>query len=300
MGDAKSLWGRWLLIFLITAASVYAFLSHRTVEHPYGVALGQDLKGGTTLRFSLDLARARSEGRVEERETDEDVVHQTMLVIEQRIDKWGLAELSLQAIGDDKFEISLPAEIDVGAIERLVTTLGDLQFRIEVDPEHQREDQAPALWKGSIEEFQAFKKAEVAEWKAAREQARPYKPSNPGYRVVPRKGTEAADADDFAVLVRAGVEGRAVLGRHPRRTSAPARTSRWTPCVFFDVKLEYQGVFGSWTEKNKKQPMAIVLSEELDSAPVIQDRARDQRPHHAGRRRRSASARGSRSVRSSS
>jgi len=271
VGDAKSLWGRWLLIFLITGASVYAFLSKRTVEHPYGVALGQDLKGGTTLRFSLDLARARSEGRVEERETDEDVVHQTMLVIEQRIDKWGLAELSLQAIGDDKFEISLPAEIDVGSIERLVTTLGDLQFRIEVDPTHRREDQAPALWSGTPEEFQAYKKTEVTEWKAAREQARPYKPTNPLYRVVPRKGTEAADADDFAVLSEPTSKDERFSGAILANVR-PGQDEQLDPVVFFDVKLEYQGVFGSWTEKNKLQPMAIVLSEELDSAPVIQDR----------------------------
>ncbi len=271
MGDAKSLWGRWLLIFLITGAAVYAFMANRTIEHPWGVALGQDLKGGTTLRFSLDLARARSEGRVDEKETDEDVVHQTMLVIEQRIDKWGLAELSLQAIGDDKFEISLPAEIDVGAIERLVTTLGDLQFRIEVDPEHRREDQAPALWEGSIDDFHAYKKAEVAEWKAAREQARAYKPTNPLYRVVPRKGREAADEADFAVLSEPQSKDERFSGAILANVR-PGTDEHMDPVVFFDVKLEYQGVFGNWTEKNKLQPMAIVLSEELDSAPVIQDR----------------------------
>ena len=59
MGDAKSLWGRWLLIFLITGAAVYAFMANRTIEHPWGVALGQDLKGGSRPE---DLFRSVSTG----------------------------------------------------------------------------------------------------------------------------------------------------------------------------------------------------------------------------------------------
>ncbi len=87
-----------------------------------GVRLGQDLKGGTTLRFSLDLARAEATGRID-RGNREQIVTDTIRVIDERINKFGLAETGIAQLGDDKFEISLPAdsEGDLDSIVGVVT-----------------------------------------------------------------------------------------------------------------------------------------------------------------------------------
>src|SRR5207248_647341 len=44
------------------------------------------------------------------------------------------------------------------------------------------------------------------------------------------------------------------------------------PGVHYDVKLDSQRQFGDWTELNIGLPMAIILSEEYHSAPIIHSR----------------------------
>ena len=37
--------------------------------------------------------------------------------------------------------------------------------------------------------------------------------------------------------------------------------------VVFEVRTEYQNVFGEWTGENVKLPMAIILNEQITTAP---------------------------------
>ena len=62
---------RWFVVVLVVGAAVGAFWQKRTKDKPYGVALGQDLKGGTTLRFALDVEQARRENRIPDGESNE-------------------------------------------------------------------------------------------------------------------------------------------------------------------------------------------------------------------------------------
>ena len=50
--ERKQLWGRWVLVALVLGAAIAAFYAKRTRDKPYGISLGQDLKGGTSLRFA--------------------------------------------------------------------------------------------------------------------------------------------------------------------------------------------------------------------------------------------------------
>ena len=77
----KSIVGRWILLTLVTSAALWAWWGHRNDTRPYGMALGQDLRGGTTLRFALDLERARREGKITAGETDASVVEHTLAMI---------------------------------------------------------------------------------------------------------------------------------------------------------------------------------------------------------------------------
>ena len=127
--EQTNLRNRFLTIAVVTGLLVWAFLA-------WGVRLGQDLRGGTTLRFSLDLDRAEQEGRIESGADRDKIVADTIKIIRERIDKFGLSEIELTPLGETKFEISLPAgsEGEVESIEQVVTSLGDLKFRIEVLP----------------------------------------------------------------------------------------------------------------------------------------------------------------------
>ncbi len=278
--EQTNLRGRFLVILLVTGALIAAFFVQ-------GVRLGPDLKGGTTLRFSLDLARAQAE------DPDADaaeLVSTTIKVIRDRIDKFGLSEVVLTPLGEDKFEILLPAgsEGDVQSIVDVVTALGKLEFRIEVLPQEQYREwktgaTPPRLeqrgswpWQGTVEEFNAFKARAVEEWKAARDAAVPPEPLMGGkYVLHPAFGTEANLVTDFHVLEN--LEGREydfdggilinpTTGKNPETGK---------PVVLYDVKNEFQNVFAQWTRENVGLPMAIVLNEEYRSAPVINSELRD-------------------------
>src|SRR5262245_21722294 len=99
---------RWVVIAIVVGAALFAFFARRSPERPFGMSLGQDLRGGTTLRFGLDVAAARRANRIAPDETDAEIVDKTIDVIQERVNRYGLAEINLLAIGDDKFEISIP------------------------------------------------------------------------------------------------------------------------------------------------------------------------------------------------
>jgi preprotein translocase subunit SecD len=60
----------------------------------------------------------------------EESVDQAMLVIRNRIDKWGVAELDVRKLGTDSIQISLPGRSDPDQAKELVGTTAQLEFRM--------------------------------------------------------------------------------------------------------------------------------------------------------------------------
>ncbi|KFE66593.1 protein translocase subunit SecD [Hyalangium minutum] len=60
-------------------------------------------------------------------------VDQAMLVIRNRIDKWGVAELDVRKLGTDSIQISLPGRSDPEQAKELVGTTAQLEFRMVDD-----------------------------------------------------------------------------------------------------------------------------------------------------------------------
>ncbi len=293
MIEQSDLKGRFWVILAVTGILIWAFLAS-------GIKLGQDLEGGTTLRFSLDLERAIARGDIEPTTDPVKVVTDTIKVIDQRINASGLAETNITPLGDNKFEISLPSGAASRAdyIAGLVTQLGDLRFQIEVLPDStylaragNREDQIPerkGVWpklsptesdEAAERRFEAFKKKEVELWQAARDKGIEYKPSDKRFRVVKSKGAPGSNVNEFHVLEETGgpgdryfFDGR-ILVNPVAAPSADMSNPGWV--VLYNVKNEYQNVFAEWTGRNKKLPMAIILNKEYFSAPTIQETLRD-------------------------
>jgi SecD/SecF fusion protein len=264
--------GRFLVILLVTLAAVAFY-------HTRGLKLAQDLKGGTSLRFWMDLPRARAEGRIAEGD-DTKVVADTLAIIDKRINASGLAEIELIELGENRFEINLPSgsDADIEQIISLVTTLGDLQFRIEVLPDSRYSSdtgdsaykrQRSRIWDGTDDAFDTYKAAEVKAWQEAHTGGTAYVPSRKGMRVVPHKGVpieagvhafhviedpeSIAERFDGSILENPGVD----------------KGERGEPVTTFEVKSKYQGAFAAWTGKNVRLPMAIILNGEYMMAPNI-------------------------------
>ena len=291
MIEQSDLKGRFITILVVTGILIWAFLAS-------GIKLGQDLEGGTTLRFSLDIEKAIARGDIEPTSDPAQVVTDTIKVIDQRINASGLAETNITPLGDNKFEISLPSGAASRAdyIAGLVTQLGDLRFQIEVLPDSgyerrlERKGEIPdrkGVWpklspsesdEAAERRFEAFKKKEVAVWQAARDKGVEYRPTDKRFRVVKAKGAPGSNVNQFHILEETGVKGDryffdgGILVNPVARYSAE-RGDGWV--VVYDVKNEYQNVFAEWTGRNIKLPMAIVLNKEYHSAPTINSTLRD-------------------------
>ncbi len=261
-------------IVIITALLVWAFFAS-------GIRLGQDLKGGTTLRFSLDIEGAKKAGRIKSDLSNEDIVAEVLKIIDERINKSGLSETNLIQVGDNKFEISLPAGAagQADGIIAVVSQLGDLRFLIEVLPDSRYAtrldagDEAPprkGVWPGTDTEFDAFKTKEVAIWREAETRGEEYKPSRPNFRLVKKSGEDGSIADHFHIVEVTKAPFIFDGGMLDNPVTSTDQMNR--PVVVFDVKNEFQNVFGQWTEANVRLPMAIILNKEYHSAPTIRDR----------------------------
>ncbi len=282
MTEQKQLWGRWAVVVLVIGAAVGAFYSKRSKDKPYGVALGQDLKGGTTLRFSLDVEQARRENRITGGESNAEIVDSTLRVIEDRVNKFGVAELNVTPVGEGKFEISLPAEMDAKAVTDLVAQLGKLEFRIVVKPSYDADGATSRkrleVWKGSgafpagAEGFENFKKKEVEVFEAAKKGGVAYTPTDPAYRVVPYErapGTPDSVPINYAVIEEPS-DPKMRFGGEILSNPRPSLGDEGH-VVVFEVMTEYQNVFGQWTGENVKLPMAIILNEQITTDPVINE-----------------------------
>ena len=263
--------GRFTIIAIVTALLCWALYAN-------GVKLGQDLKGGTTLRFALDVEGARKAGRLPEGRDPEELVTETIAVIQNRVDKYGLAETNITPLGENKFQISLPtgAAGQADGIVNIVTQLGDLKFRIVARPaeDYENRERPPArtdVWaQRTRASFDAFKKKELEFWLAAKRAGEPYKPSLERYRLVKIRGKAGTDVEDFHILEEPTDPIEKKIGGEIITNPAVGEDYETRkPNVVYSVKNEWQRKFGEWTGAAVGLDMAIVLNDEVYTAPVI-------------------------------
>jgi hypothetical protein len=284
MTEQKPVLGRWILVALVVGTLLWAFMRERTPEKPWGMALGQDLRGGTTLRFHLDIEGARKSKSLGDGESDAAVVDATLRLLEGRINRYGLAEVNLTSLGENRFEISVPAEVDADGIQKVVEALGDLAFRIEVLPSYgefrSRDGNVRArsrvgrragpektdgtereTFDDSPDGFVKFKAREVERFKEFREKGEKYAPLDPA--ITSWRGSAATTRPrERPTTSRSSSSPPTKPSGCPAASGGRAswRSENNDPAVTFDVKLEYQNVFNAWTGANVGLPMAIVLN----------------------------------------
>ncbi|MGH7163260.1 MAG: protein translocase subunit SecD [Planctomycetota bacterium] len=111
-------------------AAVVGFLGYHAFQ---GVTrdklqLGIDLEGGSELVFKFAFADAGDTPRRE-------LLGQAMRIIQERVDAYGLKEIVIQPIGEDRFSVQVGARDrrNVDSIKELITVLGKLEFRITAE-----------------------------------------------------------------------------------------------------------------------------------------------------------------------
>src|SRR5215813_9878470 len=206
----------------------------------------------------------------------DDAVDQAMLVIRRRIDKWGVAEVDVRKMGTDSIQISLPGQQNPEQAKQLIGTTAQLEFRM-VDDKSNHFSQLIAKRPPPPESGIRLVRPngyEQLEGKD-REQLLAYARQDlPADRVVLLQcvstHAQQATCDSYlAFLVDRVVPltGESLAG---------ADASRNPQTNDFEVNLSFDtqgGVeFGKLTGENVGRYMAIVLDDNVNSAPRINER----------------------------
>jgi len=94
-----------------------------------GMRLGLDLQGGSHLVYQVDFQEDWSEDR------KEFATNTALVIIRDRIDKYGVSEPVIQRQGSDRILVQLPGITDIDEAKDLIERTGFLEFReVELNP----------------------------------------------------------------------------------------------------------------------------------------------------------------------
>ncbi|MHB8872805.1 MAG: protein translocase subunit SecD [Myxococcaceae bacterium] len=205
----------------------------------------------------------------------EESVDQAMLVIRRRIDKWGVAEVDVRKLGADSIQISLPGQQDPEQAKELIGTTAQLEFRLVDDKSTFFGDtlkQTPPDAKDGITLItsEGFPQLEAKD----RDVLLAYlKGKEPADRQVLLECVESAVKKGLCEKYRSYLVEKNVPLTGDSLSSADASIGQLNePEV--NITFDAQGGrdFGTLTEQNVGRRMAIVLDDNVQSAPRINEK----------------------------
>jgi SecD/SecF fusion protein len=211
------------------------------------IRLGLDLQGGTSFLVQMDTSKLADgdTNQAVRTETKEAALSHAVEVLRKRVDKLGVAEPILQPAGSDRILIQLPglSQADQDQAKRVIQKAAFLTIRM-VHP-----DSETLVPQGIIE---------------------------PGYEIL-REVREREDGTKVVTpfLVNKKPE-RGLTGKYIKRAGVSRDQYTGKPEILFELDAEGAKIFADVTREyqpkgNKRYQLAIVLDDELYSAPYINE-----------------------------
>jgi preprotein translocase subunit SecD len=204
----------------------------------------------------------------------EESVDQAMLVIRRRIDKWGVAEADIRKRGNDSIQISLPGYQDPEKAKELIGTTAQLEFRMVDDTSpffrtlYQQNPPPPESGIALVEK-EGFPQLEAKD----RETLLTYvKGKAPPDRQILLECVQSTVKKDACESYRTYLVDKNVPLTGDSLTGADASVDQFGEAEV-NISFDAQGArdFAALTKKNVGKRMAIVLDDNVHSAPRINE-----------------------------
>jgi len=119
---------QFVLVLLVLAGALASSLFNQP-------AWGLDLRGGTQLIYRVNIDRAREQHRVDPDADPDQIMRETLVIINERIDPSGTRNAVITRQGERQFLIELPdvGEAEAQIIQGQIENLGRLEMRIVAD-----------------------------------------------------------------------------------------------------------------------------------------------------------------------
>ncbi len=202
------------------------------------IKLGLDLQGGTSFLVEMDTSK------VSDTNQTSGALSQAIEVLRHRIDKFGVAEPTIQAAGNNRILIQLPglSQSDKDSARQQITNSAYLEFRMVNDRSHEIVDEQT----GELRE-----------------------PVPPGYVLLKHNEQRPDGKSVFEAVVVSKKPVNGLAGDIVKRAGV-SRDNLGNPEITFEMTVDGAKRFGEVTRDNIGHRMAVVLDGELHSAPVIQ------------------------------
>ena len=259
------------------------------------INLGLDIQGGINMIIGFDITKADPQimASFPENWTQADIVkhfqEQTLRTIERRVFEFQSTEPIIARLGDDKIQVQLPGEKDLDRARDLIFKSAYLTFHLVAMPDEQEQVFL------AIDKY--FEKNSNKDFLGLMQ-----KPVEGPYLWIPKENIEKVRALVEEARKVAGLipEGRDIgfsgepkawephqvyriylMNKDPDLTGsglqqAYARVDESSPqgnyMILFQFNTDSGSRMGQVTEANRGKPLAIVIDDQVESAPTIQDR----------------------------
>jgi SecD/SecF fusion protein len=245
---------------------------------------GPDLAGGITLIYELAEAptvtqpaqqgSGQSNGSQIKSGAREFTLDKLIQALKQRIDPDGTKEITIRGYGQAALEIIVPdvGQAELDSVQRRITKIGQLEFRITADPTMTKDHDIIELAKHTPSTQTDVIRGDnkVAEWVQYDDKEKSFGPVDRPDGYVKRL---AGDTPQILVLM----DPYNVTGDYLSKATAGIDNETGGPAVHFSFNAQGAQRFGSLTNANKPNPatpevyrhLGVILDKVLKNAPVI-------------------------------
>ena len=241
---------------------------------------GIDLAGGTNMVFTIDYTRIEPGKTV-----DSALMDRMVAAVTKRVNKGGVEEVTVRRVGADRIEVIVPGADPEQAqrIKKQITQLGSLEFALLANEfEHSNLIQEALALPDHVNELRHGDTL-VAKWRRVAIDPQTEKPKSveDEFRVATRMVTrDGQPLRQFLVVVDPDPK-RWITGKFLTRATEDV-DENLQPCVRFTFNTEGGYLFGRLTAAHLpkeaegfKTRLAILLNDEIHSAPSINDMIED-------------------------